>query len=186
MQMLQHEEQTRSTLTDPLRFAIQIGFFAGLIWGGIRWVFYIFQFTTITPGYLAEPFYKHSYLMTMRGQMVGWVYFILLSILATMIYTLCLRKLKGPWPGIGYGIVWWVILYGFIGPMMHMMPMLTKLSRTTILTEFCLFLIWGLFIGYTVAVEYTDERGREPGHAKKGQDHQNVGHNPQPEGATNS
>ncbi len=37
-----------------------------------------------------------------------------------------------------------------------------ELTWDSIITEFCFFLLWGLFIGYTVAMEYTDERKREP------------------------
>ncbi|OPA81552.1 hypothetical protein BVG16_03130 [Paenibacillus selenitireducens] len=177
--MIQHEQQKSSTLTNPVLYSLQIGFFAGLIWGGFRWFFFVFQFTTVLPGYLAEPFYKHSFLLSNYGHLVGWGYFTLFSILATMLYTFVLRKLKGAWPGLIYGVAWWSILYGAVGPMLGMMKPLNKMSWSTVTTEFCVFLLWGLFIGYSVAVEYTDERGREPGDVEKNQ-------NLQPGNVTNS
>lgn len=36
-----------------------------------------------------------------------------------------------------------------------------KLPWNTVISEFCIFLLWGMFIGYTAAIEYTDERKRE-------------------------
>lgn len=163
MKLIQQENQKRSTLTNPVLYSIQIGFFAGLIWGGFRWIFFVFQLTTVLPGYMAEPFYKHSFLLSNYGHLVGWGYFTLFSILATMLYTFALRKLKGPWPGIIYGVAWWAIIYGGIGPALFMIKPLTKMGWPSLTTEFCVFILWGLFIGYSVAMEYTDERGREPG-----------------------
>lgn len=159
---IQKEQQTKSTLTNPLLFALQLGFFAGFIWGGLRWIFYIFRFTSVLPGFMAEPFYKTSFLQTTPGHWIGWLYYILFSMMAAIIYTFLFRKLKGPWPGVLYGVFWWGILFGLVGPMYRMTPLLNKSSWNTNTTEFCVFLLWGLFIGYTVAMEYTDERGREP------------------------
>lgn len=164
--MIQKEQQEQPTVTNPVLFALEIGIFAGLIWGGFRWFFYKFQFTTIIPGYLAEPFFKHSFLLSPAGQWVGWLYFTLFSIIAALIYTLAFRHLKGPWPGITYGIIWWMIIYPLFGVSSGVLQKLSQLTWTTNLTEFCLFVLWGLFIGYSIAVEFTDERGREPSHAQ--------------------
>lgn len=120
------------------------------------------RFTTVIPGYLVEPFFKRSFLYSQPGYYVGWLSFIVFSILATLIYTLLFRKLKGPGPGILYGIVWWGLIFGILGPAFGMTRPLLELSKDTLISEFCLYLLWGLFIGYTTAEEYTDEREREP------------------------
>ncbi|WMT42605.1 YqhR family membrane protein [Paenibacillus sp. D2_2] len=104
-----------------------------------------------------EPVLEES-----AGYYAGWGFFILFSLLATLVYILLFRKLRGPLPGILYGIVWWVILFVWAGPSLHLMEPLRKLSMNTIISEFCLYLLWGMFIGYSVAHEYTDERKREP------------------------
>ncbi|WP_435925103.1 YqhR family membrane protein [Paenibacillus sp. DYY-L-2] len=159
--MDQHDYR-RKHKTNIWTFALQIGLFAGLIWGAVKGLFYYMSFTSVVPGYLVEPFFKHAYLDSQRGYYIGWVFFILFSILATMIYTLVFRKLKGPLPGMIYGIVWWAVIFVLLGPLLHMTRPIPKLSFNTVFTEFCLFLLWGLFIGYTAAEEFTDERGREP------------------------
>lgn len=143
-------------------FALQLGFFAGLIWGGLRGLFYYLSFTTVLPGFLMEPFYKKSFLDSQPGYYAGWFSFIVFSILATLMYVLLLRKVKGPWPGIAYGIAWWVILFALIGPVMQMTKPIHNMTVDTNISEFCIFLLWGLFVGYSTAEEFTDERGREP------------------------
>ncbi|WP_234414167.1 YqhR family membrane protein [Paenibacillus sp. CAA11] len=148
--------------TNPIRFAIRLGFFAGLIWGAVHGFFYYMRFTVVIPGFLAEPFFKHSFLVTRPGYYVGWLVFILFSIVASLLYTLVLRKVKGPWMGMFYGLLWFVLIYALLSPALHMAPLLFKMGWNSLISEVCLFLLWGLFIGYTVATEYNDERFREP------------------------
>ncbi|WP_018751524.1 YqhR family membrane protein [Paenibacillus sanguinis] len=154
--------QQRRKNTNIWLFSLEIGCFAGLIWGGVKALFFYMGFTEVVPGYLVEPFFKNAFLHTQAGYYVGWASFIGLSLLATTIYTLALRKLRGPIPGLIYGVVWWVLLFVLLGPWLNMVPPFEKLPVMTIISEFCLYLLWGLFIGYTAAEEYTDERAREP------------------------
>ncbi|WP_156995901.1 YqhR family membrane protein [Paenibacillus stellifer] len=147
-------------MTNPLFFAIETGFFAGLIWGGVRWLFYAIHFTKVVPGFLGEPFFKHKFLLTTAGQLAGYLLFIGFSVLCAILYTLLLRKVKGPWLGMVYGVLWWAILFLTLSwPLLRQPPF--RLPWNTVITEFCVFLLWGLFIGYTAANEFTDERKRD-------------------------
>ncbi|RCX23133.1 membrane protein YqhR [Fontibacillus phaseoli] len=159
---MNQQQNRRKQSTNIWFFSLQIGFFAGLIWGGVKGVFYYMRFTSVLPGYLVEPFFKHQFLQTQWGYYVGWLFFILFSIIATLIYTLIFRKLKGPLPGLVYGVFWWFVIFMALGPLCGMTQPIQKLSFNTGFSEFCLFLLWGLFIGYTAAQEYTNERVREP------------------------
>ncbi|MFK0523309.1 YqhR family membrane protein [Paenibacillus illinoisensis] len=156
------QRQGQHYYTKPFSFAVELGFFAGFIWGGIQWLNYLLHFSVVPLGFLAEPFFKHEYIYTAAGHLTGWLFFIVFSIVAALIYTYTLRKWKGPLPGIGYGIVWWLIIFVLVGPKLDMVKPINRLTWDSIITEFCFFLLWGLFIGYTVAMEYTDERKREP------------------------
>jgi len=148
--------------TNPFLFAIQLGFFAGLLWGAVRWICYMFHFTKVLPGFIADMFYTSEYLRTMPGQFIGWAYFILFSIIASLLYTFLFKKAKGPWPGVIYGLFWWGVIFLLIGPPLGMTLRIELLGWDTFWTELCLFLLWGIFIGYTVAIEFNDERVREP------------------------
>lgn len=61
-----------------------------------------------------------------------------------------------------FGLVLWAILYFAVGPQMGMMKPLGKIEWNSLITDGCLFLLWGAFIGYTIAFEFTDEQEREP------------------------
>ncbi len=161
-----YRQKSEEGHTNPFAFGLELGFFAGLIWGAVHWVFYTFHFTKVIPGFLGGPFFRSSFLKSGSGQLTGWLLFIVLSAFASIIYVLLLRKLRGPWPGILYGVVWWFILFILAGPKLHMMKPVQHLGWNSVVSEFCLFLLWGLFIGYTIAVEFTDERKREPKQAE--------------------
>lgn len=147
--------------TNPWFFALYIGFFAGLIWGFVKIAAYYFRLTTIIPGFLAEPFYNHDFLLTGGGILIGWIYFILFSILGSYVYMALFRKFKGPIPGILYGIGWWMLLYYLVGPGTGMFPPVTQIGWDTVIADFCLFLLWGLFIGFSTAFEFTEETAAE-------------------------
>lgn len=150
----------KSDHTNPLFFAIELGIFAGLIWGGIRWLMYALHFSKVVPGFLAEPFFRHGFLLTAAGHLLGYLFFIVFSVIAALIYVMIFRKLKGPWPGMIYGVLWWAVIF-LAGSWTFLLQPMFKLPWNTVTSEFCLFLLWGLFIGYTAATEYTDERKRE-------------------------
>lgn len=154
--------QQNQKRTNPWLYAIEIGFFAGLFWGGIQWIFYFFHFTVIPTGFIAEPFFTHSFIYKTQGQWVGWAFFIIFSLIASFLYIFTLRKLKGPIPGLIYGTLWWLLIFVWPGPLLGMVKPITMVTWNTIYSELCLFLLWGLFIGYSIAVEFTDERKREP------------------------
>ncbi|MFB7815611.1 YqhR family membrane protein [Paenibacillus chitinolyticus] len=148
--------------TNRAFFALYLGFFAGIIWGAVKIIEYIFKFTRVIPAFLAEPFYRHDFLLTWQGTLVGWLFFIVFSIQASFIYMFLFGKVRGPWMGVGYGIAWWCLLYLVIGPWTGMMGSMYFSDWNTILTDFCLFLVWGLFIGYSTAFEFTEEHSRKP------------------------
>jgi Conserved membrane protein YqhR. len=148
--------------TNPWLFSSMIGFFAGLIWGVIRWLFYELKFTAELPGFLADPFFKTSYLKTGWGIVVGIASYILFSVLAALLYRVLLGKLKGPWPGVLYGLVWWMMIFLLLGPLTGISHKITVAGWNTLFSELCIFLLWGIFIGYSIAFEFTDEASREP------------------------
>lgn len=154
---MKHHDQLAGK-TNPWLFALQVGLFAGLIWGGLQVIFYYLEFTKILPGFMVEPFFYHNFLKSWSGIFVGWACFLLFSIFSAYIYTLFFRKWKGPWPGIGYGLLWWCIWFVIIGPIVESIKPVGKQGINTITSELCLFVLWGLFIGYTISFEFNEER----------------------------
>lgn len=142
--------------------SIRVGLFAGIIWGGIRWLAVAMNFTKVPQAFLLDPFLKRALLYNGWLQLAGWLLFITLSVIAGAIYWLLLRKLDGPWPGLLYGIVWWLLGYALAGPFIGAIPPLREVGWNSLTTDLCLFTLWGLFIGYSIAFEVHDEANREP------------------------
>lgn len=147
--------------TNPWFFAIQIGFFAGLIWGTLKAGEYFLKFSKVPLAFFLKPALKPSVVNTAYGFWLGLMSFIVFSIIASLLYTALFRQSKGFWLGLIYGVGWWMLLYILIGPALKMIPPLRRLDWNSIITDFCLFLLWGMFIGYSIALEFTDERMRE-------------------------
>ncbi|GAA3405504.1 YqhR family membrane protein [Paenibacillus hodogayensis] len=148
--------------TGVLAFALQIGLFAGLIWGAVKVAGAYFKFTKVPLSFMAKPFFAPSFLNTTAGFWMGWLSFIVFSIAASLLYAVLFRKVRGHWAGIVYGIAWWALIVLLVGPLTGMMKWIYRYDWNTIITDFCLFLIWGLFIGFSISFEFTDEREREP------------------------
>ncbi|CAM3963184.1 YqhR family membrane protein [Paenibacillus alkaliterrae] len=158
----ENNDYTPQHHTNAWLFSIKIGFFAGLIWGTIRWLFYEMKFTTELPGFAADPFFQEAFLKSFWGVLIGIGSFILISIAAALLYKVMLGRLRSPLPGIIYGLVWWAVIFMVIGPWLGVTERITKAGWNTLYTELCVFLLWGVFIGYSIAFEFTDEASREP------------------------
>ncbi|WP_424766180.1 YqhR family membrane protein [Paenibacillus sp. sgz302251] len=156
------KEYNNNHRTNPWMYSIHIGFFAGIIWGTVRWLFYQMKFTTELPGFAADPFFQESFLKTFWGVIIGIASFAILSIVAALLYKMVPWHMRGPWPGILYGLVWWAIIFVGLGPWIGMTERITKAGWNTLYTELCVFLLWGAFIGYSITFEFMDEASREP------------------------
>lgn len=157
-----NNENNNHPPTNPLLFSLKIGFFAGVIWGLVRWLANGLHFTSVTQAFLLDPFVQRKVLEGFYWQLAGWGMFILMSIIAAVIYVVVLGQLMGPWPGALMGAIWWALVYALAGPAVGAVPPLNKIGWNSIVTDFCLFVIWGLFIGYSIAFELHSESEREP------------------------
>jgi len=61
-----------------------------------------------------------------------------------------------------FGAAWWAAFYAAAGPMIGAVPPLRTIGWNSLLADLSLFVIWGLFIGYSIAFEFHQEARREP------------------------
>ncbi|MFC4599212.1 YqhR family membrane protein [Cohnella hongkongensis] len=162
---LEHRRRDRTSgpaPTNPILFSLKIGFYAGIIWGLLRWLATGLRFTSVANAFLLDPFVPRAWLHGFYWQLGGWAAFVAMSILAALVYVAILGRLQGPWPGLAFGAVWWALVYAAAGPYVGALPPLSRIGWGSIVTDFCLFLLWGLFIGYSIAFELHNEAAREP------------------------
>ncbi|MFD0670549.1 YqhR family membrane protein [Cohnella sp. GCM10027633] len=142
--------------------SLRIGLFGGIIWGLVRWLATGLNFTDVTQAFLLDPFVERKLLGSVWWQLGGWFAFIAMSVLAALVYWLALGRLRGPWPGLLFGAAWWGVFYALLGPFIGAVPSLRTIGWDSMVTDFCLYAVWGLFIGYSIAFELHDEAHREP------------------------
>jgi len=159
-------EQHSKPATNPWRFALSAGLFAGFFWGAVRLAAYLLKFTNAVGGFWLEPFARHPVLQRWPGQMLGWLLFVLFSVLAAELYVWLFRT-RAAWFGMGYGLFWWAVLFLLAGPLAGMMPPWKGMGTDTLVTEACILILWGLTIGYSITFEFNEMTAREPFFLKK-------------------
>ncbi|SHN12267.1 YqhR family membrane protein [Gracilibacillus kekensis] len=149
----QQENQKQKTSLIPK--VISIGFFGGLIWSAIAAISGYFNFTTITP----KSFILRSWIQTdwsdqWLGQIISILIISLLSIGIAFLYYVLLKKYDGVLPGLLAGIVLWFILFWIMEPIFPNIPDFYRLESDTIVTTICLFILYSVFISYSISFAY--------------------------------
>jgi len=146
----------------PALYCLKIGTAAGAIWGLFRWLAVSMNLTKVPAAFLIDPWVKRSALGASYWQIAGFAAFILMSIVAAYVYYGLLKPLRGPVPGLLFGIGWWAACYAALGPMIGAVQPPRSVGWNSWLTDLCVFALWGLFIGYSIAFEFHKEISREP------------------------
>lgn len=144
---------------DPMSYNAKvatIGVVGGLLWSTLGYIAFFFNFARIGPALVLMPWalgnWKNGYI----GQIVGIVVIALLSILVAFIYKLLLEKVNSMWAGAVYGIILWLIVFYLLNPIFPGLKSVANLDSNTIITTLCLYLLYGVFIGYSISFEYQE------------------------------
>jgi hypothetical protein len=150
-------EPKKSNYPKPMSFTAHVfwtGLFGGLFWGTIGFFASYFNFTDIQPNVILEPWALGKWKNEWLGTVISLLFLGILSVGAAFVYSIALKKFNGIWLGLGYGIVLFLLVYVVLNPIFISMKPLLDLSRNTFITTFCLYLVYGLFIGYSINYEY--------------------------------
>ncbi|SFC47987.1 Conserved membrane protein YqhR [Bacillus sp. 491mf] len=132
---------------------VQIGVFGGLFWGAVWYFLHIFSFTVPGPNYLLLPFALGDWKEGVWGNIAGIICMGILSVVVAFIYKAVLSKFEGLISGIIYGLVWWGLLFFVIPPVAPVIKSMMEMPKETIVTTACIFILYGVFIGYSVSFE---------------------------------
>lgn len=154
------DPNTEAKQSKKWKVILSTGFYAGIIWGTLDILNSYLKFTKITPAAEWVIFFNKEFVHSIYGYGLSIIVDILFSILAAALYAYTLLRLRGPWVGIAYGIIWGGLMIGLVGPMFKIIPPIWKIDIHSLVTEISNFTLWGLFIGYTLVVELRDEQGR--------------------------
>ncbi|MBT2698287.1 hypothetical protein J7E79_12790 [Bacillus sp. ISL-40] len=141
----------------PMSFSVMVfwtGLFGGLFWGLIGCIASYLSFTEIRPNVILEPWALGHWKYEWLGTVISIILIGICSVVAAFIYYAVLRKFTGFWFGLGYGIVLFLVVFFILNPLFPGIKPFFDLKRDTIITSICIYIVYGIFIGYSINYEY--------------------------------
>lgn len=133
--------------------SVVTGFIGGLLWSSIGYLAYFFHFTKISPNIVLQPMPQGNWQKNWQGVTISILLIGIISIGVALVYYGLLRKIKGMWGGIVFGVVLFCFVVFLLNPLFPAIGPIKKLSMNTIVTTLCLYILYGVFIGYSISYE---------------------------------
>lgn len=142
------------------------GFIGGIFWSSLGYLAYIINLTDIHPNVILEPWTIGAWKEGWLGTIISIILIGIISIVAAFIYYSLLRKFPSIFVGVLYGVILFLVVFGLLNPMFPGISPLKEISKNTIITTVCLYILYGVFVGYTISYEeseikYKKERDKQ-------------------------
>ncbi|MBP2240840.1 high-affinity Fe2+/Pb2+ permease [Cytobacillus eiseniae] len=152
----QLEQNQREKPMSFITMVILTGLFGGIFWSGLAYFAYVFNLTEIRPTVILEPWTIGDWKVGWLGTVVSIVLIGVISIVVALIYYVALRKFPSIFVGIGYGIVLFLLVFFVLNPIFPGISPFNELERNTIITSVCFYILYGVFIGYSISYEESE------------------------------
>lgn len=129
------------------------GFVGGVFWSIIGYMAYYFNFTELGPALILEPWAIGEWKDRTIGQIIGIVAIGVLSIGAAIIYNALFKKFVKLWISMLFGVALWAFVFYLLNPIFPNLEAVNDLSRNTIITTICLYILYGAFVGYSISYD---------------------------------
>lgn len=140
----------------PLSFMAMViitGFVGGILWSGLAFFAYFFNFTEIHPRVILEPWAIGAWKKQWLGTVISIVLIGAISIVVAIVYYIALRKFKSILIGMGFGLALLVLVLFVLNPIFPGIPPFREIDRNTLITTACFYILYGTFIGYSISYE---------------------------------
>ncbi|UOR12336.1 YqhR family membrane protein [Halobacillus amylolyticus] len=154
----EHEEQNKQEPPHSvLSKTLLIGFIAGILWSGLGSISYYFNFSQVSAAtFVFRSFWQTDWTSTLLAEILAIGIVAVLSILTALIYYVALKGKNGMWPGFIMGIILFGLLFYVMNPIFQAVPDFTQLTINSLVTTICLFVLYGVFIGYSISYEFQE------------------------------
>lgn len=142
-----------------------IGFYGGLIWGLVHFITYYLNLTNIGPAFILNPWALGEWKNQLLGQVIGVFAISFISIGIAFLYRGVFAKFKSIILSLIFGASLWALIFYAFNPIFPDIQPLSKMDKNTIVTTGCIFLLYGLFVGYSISFHY-HERTSETTYSK--------------------
>ncbi|MGJ7921333.1 YqhR family membrane protein [Neobacillus sp. LXY-4] len=147
------EQSQREKPLSYMAMVITIGFVGGILWSGLAYLAYVFNFTEIRPNVIIEPWTIGAWKDQWLGTVISIILIGIISIGAAVIYYLALRKFSSMYVGLGYGLVLFLLVFLVLNPIFPGIHPFNELTRMTVITSVCIYILYGVFVGYSISYE---------------------------------
>lgn len=134
--------------------SLVIGFFGGIIWGILYLIMYLFNMVEIDHISILNKWWDAEWLNKWYSHLIFLMLLSIFSIIIALIYFFTLKKSKSWVVGGVFGLAVLFIIY-------YILPMLTtgfnpflKFETDTHIALACLFILYGVFVGYSISYDY--------------------------------
>lgn len=149
---------------EPMSFitlTIITGLFGGIFWSALAYLAYIFNFTEIRPNVILEPWALGEWKQQWLGTVISIIAIGLFSAGAALVYYAAMRKLKSMWAGAAFGLALFFLVFYVLNPIFPGIKPFMDLSKNTLITSICIYLLYGVFVGYSISYEENEKQNRE-------------------------
>ncbi|MFD2045980.1 YqhR family membrane protein [Ornithinibacillus salinisoli] len=137
--------------------ALLTGFIGGLVWSFFGVINYYFNFSEVSPrSFLLRSWLRAGWTDGWLGDVISVLLVGVISVGVALMYYMMFRKINSMWVGAGYGLVLWGIVFYVFNPIFLNIPSLFDLNVNTIVSCICLYLLYGIFIGFSISYDYND------------------------------
>ncbi len=150
-------EETKNDVNQrKLRSAFLIGAVGGTFWAFVGYAAYFMNFTKLGPSLFVKPFIPQESLDQPFAHFMGIGVAIVLSILVSLAYVFTLSKFYSPLIGVALGGGAFLFFFYAVSPLLGLTRQpIHLIGMNTFATELCLFILWGLFIGFSLSAEFS-------------------------------
>ncbi|WP_205825320.1 YqhR family membrane protein [Bacillus sp. RO1] len=155
---------------EPMGFMTKVivtGFVGGVFWSIIGYIAYIFSFTEISPNVVLQPWAIGDWKKGWLGYVISIILLGLFGIGAALIYAAILKKFQQFWIGIVYGIALWGLVFFLLNPMFPSIKTVKELTLDTNVTNVCLYILFGVFVGYSISFEHNEMQNQDKQHSQQ-------------------
>ena len=161
--MAKEKQKKEELKEEPMSFitlVVLTGLIGGIALSSLGYLAYIFNFTSIPPRVILEPWALGSWKKEWLGTVISILLIGALSIVAAIVYFAALRKINNMWMGIIYGLILFLLVFFVLNPLFPGIEPFRKMDLNTLVTSICLYIVYGLFVGYTISYEENENRNR--------------------------
>jgi len=156
-ELMKKQIQQQETSMDVMKRSLFTGFVGGVLFSFLGLVLYYFNFLEISPkAILVRSWLRYAWAGKWPGDLLSLLIAGILSVAAAFIYFVLFRKIISLWIGVMYGFLLWILVFLLITPLLYNIPALRELSVDTIVTSICLYLLYGAFVGFSIAYDHYD------------------------------